>query len=141
MQFYKLAQELDTEIKRREARLDAREQKLDERASVLLATEASLDKRTAEMNARDRSQDLREEKISHQEITLNRLAEADKNNQDSAARLKTVEEKLKKAQELNDDATQKLEEMLKREVALSEREKTYKEKIELDVMKRFAFGK
>ncbi|HON26190.1 MAG TPA: hypothetical protein PLJ73_09795, partial [Myxococcota bacterium] len=57
-----------------------------------------------------------------------------------ALNAKAVDER-KKAQEYRDDARLKLEDLAKREIALSEREKTYKQEIELEVMRNFTFRK
>lgn len=135
------AQEAQAELEAQHKALEVEKDKLAKKASLLASREAKLedDEKLAVLKVKELQ--LREEKVSMREGVIGRedkaaddLKKAEENNREASL-------SLKKSQELNDDATQKLAELSKRELALSEREKSYKQEIEMDVMRRFAFGK
>jgi len=141
MNFIQLAQETQKELDGEKARLAQKEIELNTRATTLQTQIAANDKRTGELNAKAQELQAREEEVSRREIAQRRDSEVQKDLDTSIAlNAKAVDER-KKAQEYRDDARLKLEDLAKREIALSEREKTYKQEIELEVMRNFTFRK
>ena len=139
--FMDFAQEAQAELDAEKRAIEIEKDKLAKKASLLAGRESKIEDSEKEVSLKIKELELREEKVSMREGIIGREDKA-------ASDLKAAEEKnrestinLKKAQELSDDATQKLAEISKRELALSEREKKYKQEIEMDVMRRFAFGK
>jgi hypothetical protein len=83
----------------------------------------------------------REEQVSRRELTVRRDQQVQDDLKAAHDLYKASEENRKKAQELKDSAQMQLDDLSKRELALSDREKTYKQDIELEVMRKFTFGR
>ncbi len=139
--FIELAQKAETELQAELSRVKDRSVRLDEKATVLASTEASLEEKRIKLEAFERQLNVVNEEVSRKQLIVISAEQAQRLRDEAAAHNDTAGKRLKEAESKLLEATQKLDELLKREIALSEREKTYKEQIELDVMRRFAFGK
>lgn len=139
--FIDFAKEAQVELEAERKAIEAEKDKLAKKASLLAARETKIEDGENELSIKAKELQLREEKVSMREGIIGREDKAAQDLKKAEENNREVTLKLKKSQELNDDATQKLAELSKRELALSEREKTYKQEIEMDVMRRFAFGK
>jgi len=141
MSFIQLAQQAQKELDGETQRLKQKEDALNTKSASIAARESTVEAKENELSTKERELQLREEEVTRREINSRRdtdvqadLLLAQKERQDAA-------NSLKKAQEYRDDARMKLEDLERREVALSEREKTYKQEIELEVMRNFTFRK
>lgn len=141
MDFKELALQAQAELDGAKAQLVKKEQKLDEKMAVVARKEDLADSKFTELSAKEIELKEREDKVTLMEIHARRDADVQEDRRLSEEARRESELNLKKAKELNDDATQKLAELTKREVALSEAKKTYKKEVELDVMKHVAFGR
>lgn len=139
--FMDFAQSAQDELNAEKKAIEAEKEKLAKKASLLAARETKIEDEENVLSLKAKELQLREEKVSMREGIIGREDKAAQDLKKSEENNKSSMLSLKKAQELNDDATQKLAELSKRELALSEREKSYKQEIEMDVMRRFAFGK
>jgi len=133
----KAQKELDGEI----ARLKTYEDQLNIKASALASKTEQVEKREGELNAKEKQLQAREEGVSMRELTVRRDTDVQKDLDTAISLNREAVEERRKAQEYRDDAKMKLEDLERREVALSEREKTYKQEIELEVMRNFTFRK
>ena len=141
MDFKDLALQAQAELDGAKAQLVKKEQKLEEKMAVVARKEDLADSKIIELSAKEIELKEREDKVTLMEIHARRDADVQEDRRLSEEARRESELNLKKAKELNDDATQKLAELTKREVALSEAKKTYKKEVELDVMKHVAFGR
>lgn len=133
----KAQKELDGEI----ARLKTYEDQLNIKASALASKTEQVEKKEGELNAKEKQLQAREEGVSMRELTVRRDTDVQKDLDTAISLNREAVEERRKAQEYRDDAKMKLEDLERREVALSEREKTYKQEIELEVMRNFTFRK
>ena len=108
------------QLEKKTAELDLREESLNTQAN-------NNEKRSASLNER-------EVEISQRETKVRRDSEVAAEMQAAGLARLDAEKSLAKAKTLNDDTTQKLEMLTTREVALSEREKTYKETVKKELM-------
>lgn len=133
----KAQKELDGEI----ARLKTYEDQLNIKSSTLASQVEQVEKKEGELNAKEKQLQSREEGVSMRELTVRRDTDVQKDLDTAISLNREAVEERRKAQEYRDDAKMKLEDLERREVALSEREKTYKQEIELEVMRNFTFRK
>ncbi len=131
--FIQLAQQAQKELDGEVARLSQKEADLNLRASAVAGQLALADKRHGELNARATELQAREEEVSRRELTVRRDSEV---KQDYTAaideRLKSST-MLKKAQDEKDEAKMMLDDLSTRELALSEKMKTYREEIKQEI--------
>lgn len=133
----KAQKELDGEI----ARLKTYEDQLNIKSSTLASQVEQVEKKEGELNAKEKQLQSREEGVSMRELTVRRDTDVQKDLDTAISLNREAVEERRKAQEYRDDAKMKLEDLERREIALSEREKTYKQEIELEVMRNFTFRK
>lgn len=141
MNFLDYAQKAQKDLADEQARLKSREDALDARASLVAGQVATADEREKTLNDLDREIAARNEVVTTKELKVRRDTDVQHDLELSVALNKKVEGERKKAQEYYDDARMKLEDLEKRELALSAREKTYKQDLELEVMRNFTFRK
>lgn len=141
MSFITLATEAQKELDAEKAKLRDLEVSLNTRASAVAAQLALAESRTGELNAKAKELQAREEDVSRREITVRRDTDVEADRIAAAGDRVEADKSLKKAQELRDESLRELEKIKNRELALSEREKTYKQDIELQVMRNFTFGR
>ena len=139
--FIQLAQQAQKELDGETARLAQKESELNTEASAVAGQLALAEKRTGELNAKEKQLQTREEEVSRREINARRDSQVQEDLKNAQAHHVSATQELKKAQEYRDDAQMKLEDLQKRELALSEREKVYKQELELEVMRNFTFRK
>ncbi len=139
--FIQLAQQAQKELDGETTRLAQKEADLNTRSSAVAGQLALADKRHGELNAKEKQLQAREEEVSRRELTARRDTQVQEDLKAAQAHHVSATEELKKAQEQRDDARMKLEDLEKRELALSEREKVYKQELELEVMRNFTFRK
>lgn len=137
MSFITLAQQAQKELDGETARLKEKETKLDERSSAVAAQAAANLEKTGLLNVKEKELQKREEEVTRREINVRRDIEVQNDLISAQAHHKSASEELKKAQEYRDAAKQDLEELAKREIALSEARKTYKAEVEMEVMRNF----
>ncbi len=141
MDFLSLATQAQKELDGETARLKTLEDTINEKSSRVENQLAVAEKRTGELNAKAQELQAREENVTLRELTVRRDSDVQKDLHTSIELNKNAVDERKKAQEHLDDARMKLENLEKRELALSEREKTYKQDLELEVMRNFTFRK
>lgn len=141
MDFISLASQAQKELDGEHSRLRNLEIQLGEKASVLAARVILADKREGELNAKEKQLQVREEEVVRREINARRDSDVQKDLQTAQQLHKEATEERKKAEEYRGEAKMKLEDLERREINLSEREKTYKQEIELEVMRNFTFRK
>lgn len=139
--FIQLAQQAQRELDGETERLAQKEADLNTRSSAVAGQLELADKRHGELNAKEKQLQVREEEVSRRELTVRRDSEVQQDLVSAQAHHKSATDELKKAQGYRDEAQMKLEDLSNRELALSEREKTYKQEIELEVMRNFTFRK
>lgn len=139
MSFITLAQEAQKELEAEKERLVKKEFKIDEKASAVEAQLALAVEETKKVAEKMKELRLYEEEVSRKALSFKSNFDA-KAERDSAVADRIEATKLRKLAE--DDlnrSKQLLDELSKRELSLSEREKTYKQEIELEVMRNFTF--
>lgn len=141
MDFKILAAQAQKELDDERARLRALELQLSEKASTIASSVIDLDKKTSDLTLKERELQQREERVSARELSVRRDVEVQKDLETSITLNREAVQERKKAQELRDQARMDLEDLEKREVALSEREKVYKQEIEHEVLRNFTFRK
>lgn len=139
--FLQLAQDAQAELDARHSEIDKEAEKLAKKASLLASREAKIEDGEKELVLKVQELQDREERVSMREGVVNREQKAQEDRMAAETANRESELNLKKAKELNDDAVQKLAELSKRELALSEARKSYKAEVEMEVMKHIAFGK
>lgn len=140
MEISKLVDKIEKELATRSEQLDARETSLNERAG-------QLESRAIELEEKEKALVVREESLAPE---LARIAKIEKKLKDEKAIAKELADTIQakeRAQKLNEEAQAALgetkqvrEEVAKRELALSEREKTYKDQVEREIMQKFLRG-
>jgi len=131
--FIDLAQEAQAELEAEKRALEVEKDKLAKKASLLAGRESKIDDQDKEVALKGKELQLREEKVSMREGIVGREDKAAKDLKDAEEAHRQSALNLKKSQELNNDATQKLAELSKRELALSEREKSYREEVKAQI--------
>jgi hypothetical protein len=139
--FTQHAQEAQQELDRETNRLKEWETKLQERAAELAKALEWSDKKAGELNSREKDLDLRNEYVTSREITLRRDDELRADREEAAKERAEAEKAKKAAFDALAESKQAMDDLLRRELALSQREKDYKLKIEEEVMRRFTFGR
>lgn len=133
MSFIKLAQDAQKELDGELLRLKQKDAKLDEKSSVLESKMATAEQKEAELSLKEKELQKREEEVARREMAVRRDSELQADLQAAIEERKTADKALKAAKEHEMDATLKLEDLSRREINLSEREKTYKEEIKKQV--------
>lgn len=141
MDFISLAAQAQKELDGEKARLAKMEAELNTKASAVAGQLAEAVTKHGELNAKERQLQTREEDVSRRELAVRRDVEVQKDLETAMAVRREAVEDRKKAEEYRDEARMKLEDLEKRELALSEREKVYKQELELEVMRNFTFRK
>lgn len=139
--FTQHAQEAQQELDKETNRLKEWETKLQERASELAKALEWSDKKATEFALREKDLDLRNEYVTSREITLRRDDELRVDREEAARERAEADKAKKEAFDALAESKQARDDVFKRELALSEREKTYKLDIEQEVMRRFTFGR
>lgn len=139
--FKQLAIEVDKVVEKERDDLRSRQEKLDKKASLLATKENDLEELRVSLEARSRQQDRREEELSRKEGLVRADEEVREERVRVSKEVERAQDLRKEAADFKSEAEQKLAEVAKRELALSEREKTYEQEVELKIMRRFAFGK
>lgn len=141
MSFIKLAQEAQHELEAEKTRLAKKEAKIDEKSSAVEAQLALAVEDTKAVEAKKRELQAYEEEVSRKAMSFKSDFDARTERQAAAGDRAEAEKARKDAKEYLDRSKQMLEELAKRELALSEREKTYKQDIENEVLRNIAFRK
>lgn len=133
MTFIQLAEQAQRELEGESLRLSQKEAALGVKASAVEAQLALADEKISNAIKKEQELQAREEEVSRREINMRRdtalkadLQAAVKERQDAAADLRA-------AQQARDDTKMSLQDLTKRELALSEREKTYREEIKKQI--------
>ncbi len=129
--------QLDTQLNRREADLDAKERTISEREEVCNKQEMSFTDRQIEVERAERELEFKKAEV---EISVSKV----RSDSDLSDALRTQAEDMKLMVAIQKDVTEQkaltdiqLEEIMKREKALSVREETYKEEVENKIAKSF----
>lgn len=139
--FTQLAAQADSVLQAEHERVSAKEARLEKRASELAALEATLAQREAEVVKSEKALQVHEEEVSRKLAVVRRDEEAQRDLQSASAKLDTAQKLEKAASTHKDEVKLMLEDLTRREIALSQREKEYKEEIELEIMRNMAFRK
>lgn len=141
MSFITLAQEAQKELEAEKARLVKKEAKLDEKASAVEAQLALAVEETKAVELKKKELRVYEEEVSRKAMAVKRDFDA-KTERDLAAGDRAEAVRLRKeASEDLDRSKQLLADLSKRELALSEREKTYEKEIKEKMMERMLGSK
>jgi hypothetical protein len=135
--FIEYASKAQEELNKERAEIAEKAQKQAEQASVLAARTAALDEREAQITKSEYELQEKQEKLSAWEAGKRREEEVVAIFDSAQSKLVEAQEKLKAASEKESDTRLALEDLSKRELALSEREKVYKEEIKTEIMNRF----
>lgn len=114
-----------------------KELKLAEQASLQAATVIELEKRQSALAEEDRAMDLKREELSIWEGKKVRSEQVEAMHGEAMRKETEATKKLKDANDALIETRQNLEELTKRELALSEREKTYREEVKKEIMDGF----
>lgn len=139
--FKQLAIEVDKVVEKERDDLRVRQEELDEKASLLATKENNLEELRINLESRSRQQDRREEELSRKEGLVRSDEEVREDRVRVGKDVETARKLRKEAADFRAEAEQKLVEVAKRELALSEKEKTYEQEVELRVMRMFTFGR
>jgi len=131
--FTSLAQEADLLIKAEYDRLATRESRIETRASELAALEATLSDREGGIVRQEKSLQAREEEVERKLAVVRRDEESQRDLDGAVANRLTAEKLAKEAQTARDEAKMLLDELSKRELALSEREASYREEVKQQI--------
>lgn len=134
IEYASMAQE---ELNREKNVLSEKEKQLQEKASLLAGREADLDKKQSEIVLQNQELLEKIDKLTTWESKKLKEEEVQKIADESSYKLKLANDKLKLAEEKLNEAKMILEEQAKRELALSEMQKTYREDIKKEVMDKF----
>lgn len=129
----KAQEELNIELQR----LAEREVKLAEQASLQAAATIEIDKRQSAVAEAERAMDLKREELSMWEGKKIREEQVEAMHGEAMRKEAEATKKLKDANDALIETRQNLEELTKRELALSEREKTYREEVKKEIMDGF----
>ena len=141
MSFITLAQEAQKELELERERLAKKEAKIDEKASAVDAQLALAVEDTKKAAIKTKELQAYEEEVTRKALSFKSNFDAKAERQAAAGDRTEAEKARKDAKEHLDRSQQMLAELSKREVALSEREKTYKQDIENEVLRNIAFRK
>lgn len=130
---YKAQEELSAELQK----VADQKARLDEQATLQAATVIELEKRQAKIAEEERAIDLKKEELSlwngkkmREEQVEAMYGEAMRKDTEASKKLKEASEKLA-------ETRYNLADLEKREIALSEREKTYREELKKEMMDNF----
>lgn len=129
MDFLQLAQQAQKELDGEKNRVAQKEAKLDAKASQLADQEAALLKFQGELKIKEKELQNREDVLVTKETIVRRDAQAQSDFDQATALRESAANALKKAEEIKAETNLALEELAKREQALSDREATYQEEI------------
>jgi hypothetical protein len=141
MSFITLAQEAQKELELERERLAKKEAKIDEKASAVEAQLALAVEDTKKAAVKTKELQAYEEEVTRKALSFKSDFDAKAERQAAAGDRTEAEKARKDAKEHLDRSQQMLAELSKRELALSEREKTYKQDIENEVLRNIAFRK
>lgn len=129
----KAQEELNNELQK----IAERESVVSAKATANASREAELDKRESDLTLKDQELNAKREELSMWDSK--KIKEEKVQEMFDSANLKEVEstKRLKDAKDALILADQKLAELTKRELNLSEREKTYREEVKQEIMTRF----
>jgi len=129
----KAQEELNIELQR----LAEREVKLAEQASLQAAATIEIDKRQSAVAEAERAMDLKREELSMWEGKKVREEQVEAMHGEAMRKETEATKKLKDANDALIETRQNLEELTKRELALSEKEKSYREEVKKEIMDGF----
>jgi hypothetical protein len=141
MTFLQYAQKAQKELDGELARVKQMEADLNIKASGVATQEATNDQRSRDLNAFEKELQRRNEIVAQRELHARREEEVQKDLDTSVALQKDAAEEKKRAQELRDEAQMKIEDLERRERALSDARDKYKQEVEHEVMTNFMFRK
>ena len=133
MNFIQLAEQAQRELEGQTLRIEQKEADLNTKASAVEAQLALADQRTAESSSKAKELQIREEEVTRREINMRKDTDLKADLQQAMAERKAATEALREAKEARDEARMSLQDLTKRELALSEREKTYREEIKQQI--------
>jgi hypothetical protein len=131
--FIQLAQQAQRELDGETERLAQKEADLNTRSSAVAGQLDLADKRHGELNAKEKQLQAREEEVSRRELTVRRDLEVQQDYTAAVGERTEAATALKKAEAEKDEAKMMLLDLSSRELALSEREKTYREDIKKQI--------
>lgn len=141
MNFIKAAEEAEKELEAEKARLVKKEAKIDEKSSAVEAQLALAVEDTKKAAVKTKELQEYEEEVSRKAMSFKSNFDA-KAERDAAAADRAEAMKLRKvAQEDLDRSRQLLEDLSKRELNLSEREKTYEKDLKEKMLERMLGSK
>jgi hypothetical protein len=135
--FIEYASKAQEELNNERAEVEKKALKVSEDASLNADRSAGLDKRESEIVAKERDLVVRQEQMSAWETKKRREEEVQKMFDDANYKLQQAEDKLKVSLEKDSDSKQALDELAKRELALSKRESEYREEVKKEIMNKF----
>ena len=133
MNFLTLAEQAQRELEGELLRLEQKEADLNTKSSAVEAQLALADQRTAEAASKAKELQAREEEVTRREINMRKDTDLKADLQQAMAERKIAADALIEAKEARDAAKMSLLDLTKRELALSEREKTYREEIKQQI--------
>jgi len=133
MDFIQLAQQAQKELEGEKNRVAQKESKLETKASQLASKEADLLKFQEQLTLKERELQTREDVLTTKEMAVRRDSQVQSDLQVSEANREAAEQAYRKAEEARLETQLALEELSKRELALSDREKTYREEIKKQI--------
>lgn len=137
MSFILLAEKAQKELEAELAKLKQKESELETKASLLADQKNLLDETQTKLNDYKRELELRNELVTQKELRVRRDEDVQNDVATSEGYYQKADSALKKAEELNLDTNMKLEDLSKRELALSEKIKSYKEEVKQEITKKF----
>jgi len=133
MSFITLAAQAQKELDGETLRLKQKEDTLNVRSASLSSGESDLEKRSGAVTVSEKDIQNRLEEVVRRELTVRRDNQAQSDLDTAVSLHKSVSDEKKKIQELNDETKLNLEDLAKRETALSLKEKTYREEIKQQI--------
>jgi len=133
MNFIKAAQEAEKELAFALSKVAKKSAKVGEKASELARQEATLLEESKEIVAKKKELQAREEEIVRKASIIKKGFDAKSAMDTASADLKAIKVSEKKAEELKDESKRMLEDLTKRELALSKREKEYRNEIKQQI--------
>lgn len=133
MSFIQFANQAQKELDAEYGRIKQKDDELSTRASAIAQQLATIDEKMTELNTRSSELQAREELVSARELRVRTDIEVTKDLEQSITERKRVEEMLAEISRKNDDTKMMLLDLSKRELALSEKMKSYREEIKQEI--------
>jgi hypothetical protein len=134
--FSSLASQAQQALEAEYKTLETKKGQLQEKMNVLAQHELAITEKEQELERKDKDLVSRLEEVSRREANLHSQDEVEQAKAEAERLSKQALDAFKKAKELNDDASLKLKDLSKRELALSEEKKSYEARIKQEMIDR-----